>query len=93
MITERDARSIVEDLFNRLQASQRRPWELQEFEEGWLVRLMPRADEEDYRGAPARVVERESGRVMRFPSAVPTRRILNDYPKVVRRGREEARGR
>lgn len=92
MITEREAHEIVEDLFSDMTPNQGRPWELQEFDQGWLVRVRPRPGEENNRGAAARVVERGSGRVMRFPSGVPTRRILTDYPKVVRRGREESRG-
>jgi hypothetical protein len=57
----------------------RRGWDLTEFDAGWLIteRAAP--------GRPAgrtRVIERESGRVMSFPSSVPPSRIMADYHAV-----------
>jgi hypothetical protein len=63
-------------------------WELEEFDAGWLIRENS-ADGEPRRGAAVRVIERESGRVMRFPSSVPPRRILTEYAQVVERGQAE----
>jgi len=37
-----------------------------------------------------RVIERESGRVMRFPSSVPPRRILIGYAQVADKGQAES---
>jgi hypothetical protein len=40
----------------------------------------------NFRGGASRVVERESGRVMRFPSYIPPVRILEEYDEVVADG-------
>lgn len=63
-------------------------WELVEFDAGWLIRENS-PDGEPRRGAAVRVIERESGRVMRFPSSVPPRRILTEYAQVAERGQAE----
>ncbi|CAO5234212.1 hypothetical protein [Frankia sp. AgKG'84/4] len=88
MINEVEAVGIASALLGRPGDDPDRPWHLMEFEQGWLI------NETGYlagkvAGSLGRVIEKESGRVVRFPSAVPTRRILSDYEAVVNRGRAE----
>lgn len=68
-----------------------RNWDLVEFDAGWLIQEQAAADPAR-RGAATRVVERATGRVMRFPSSVPPGRILREYDSVVPRGRIEQPG-
>jgi hypothetical protein len=70
---------------------QYRTWELVEFDAGWLIRVTY-TDGERRRGGSTRVVEREGGRVMRFPSSVPPGLILADYAQAVNRGVPEEPG-
>jgi hypothetical protein len=58
------------------------PWDLVEFPEGWLVREASKGI-----GAATLVIERASGRVLQFPSAVPPGRIMRDFPKVAGKAR------
>ncbi|CAO5258268.1 hypothetical protein [Frankia sp. AgKG'84/4] len=88
MIGEDEAVGIALALLGRPSDDPNQPWHLMEFEQGWLI------DETGYlagkvAGSLGRVIEKESGRVVRFPSAVPTRRILSDYAAVAHRGRVE----
>jgi hypothetical protein len=57
-------------------------WELEEFDEGWLVREAWLNDP-GVRGGAVWVIERASGRALQFPSSVPTPRILTEYEQVV----------
>ena len=81
MITEEQAERIASEF-----AGQRQDvgWALTEFDAGWLVEASP--SEPPRRGTSALVIERESGRVMRFPSSVSADRILNEYAEIVDRG-------
>jgi hypothetical protein len=63
-------------------------WELVEFDSGWLVR-MKYPEDTQVRGDVARVVERDSGRVMRFPSSVSPEFLLTDYEYFLKRGKVE----
>jgi hypothetical protein len=60
-------------------------WELVEFDAGWLIRVTY-TDGVHRRGGSARVVEREAGRVMRFPSSTPPGLILEDYALALESG-------
>jgi hypothetical protein len=88
VITREQAERIAADILGAAPGDADRGWELQEFESGWLIREAAAGDA-SYRGAATRVVERSSGRVMRFPSSVPPGRILEDYDRVAPRGRIE----
>lgn len=85
MITQEQAEQIAGQITDRQDGS----WELVEFDAGWLIRESSAGDP-SLRGGAARVIERDSGRVVRFPSSVPPRRILTEYAQVVDRGRVES---
>ncbi len=85
MITRQQAEQIAGQITGRQDGS----WELVEFDAGWLIRENSAGDP-SLRGGAARVIERDSGRVVRFPSSVPPRRILTEYAQVVQRGRVES---
>ncbi len=89
MITWEQAEAIAGRIMGQLQD---RTWELVEFDAGWLIRETS-IDGVRRAGGAAKVIERESGRVMRFPSSVPPGRILEEYAQVVDRGRAEDPGR
>lgn len=89
MITRTDAETIAEQVLGQPSDDPLRGWELEEFEEGWLVRTATLNDT-TRRGAAPHVIERESGIVRRFPSSVPTKRILQDYVNVRDRGLDAA---
>jgi hypothetical protein len=84
MASETDAYRLVASVLRRPHDDGESPWQLLEFPQGWLVK-----EENKDRGSTTRVVERDSGRVLRFPSFVPPGRILRDYPAVVDKGRVE----
>lgn len=88
MITREQAERIAAGVLGPAPGDTGRGWELEEFESGWLIREAAAGDA-SYRGAATRVVERSSGRVMRFPSSVPPGRILEDYGRIAHRGRVE----
>jgi hypothetical protein len=86
MVSESDAFKIATSILKQPHDDPERPWKLVEFPQGWLISVT----EPEFRvGAFNRVVERDSGRVLRFPSRVPPTRILADYPKVVGHARVE----
>jgi hypothetical protein len=86
MITQEQAERIAGQVVGQ---QQDRSWELIEFDAGWLIRENL-ASNESQRGSAVRVIERESGQVVRFPSSVPPGRILTEYAQVVERGRVES---
>jgi hypothetical protein len=55
-------------------------WELKEFDRGWLV---DRNAAKDRRGGLTFVIERDSGRVMSFPSFVPPSFVMTDYDEAL----------
>jgi hypothetical protein len=61
----------------------RRGWDLTEFDAGWLITGRAKPGRPP---GPTRVIERESGRVMSFPSSVPATRIMADYDRVLESG-------
>jgi hypothetical protein len=85
MITKAEAERIATDVVGPATASDGRGWRLVEFDAGWLIR-QDWMDDHSRRGGGVRVVERESGRVMRFPSYVDPDSILTEYDRVVRDG-------
>ena len=83
MITRDQAEHIAEQLAGAPATDPDKGWDLEEFNAGWLI--LEHATR-NLRGAGCHVVERESGRVMRFPSYVPPDRILEEYDQVVADG-------
>lgn len=90
MVTEEQAVDIARRLLGRPPDDASGPWHLNEFDGGWLVSEQLASRQDQYRGAATRVVERDTGRVVRFPSSVPPGRILEDYSRVEHRGRVES---
>jgi hypothetical protein len=88
MITRDEAERIAAELIGFPAGDAAHGWVLEEFDEGWLIN---EHQADDYRGGASRVIERESGRIMRFPSSIPPTRILGEYGKVLGRGRAEVR--
>jgi len=82
MITKAEAERIATEVVGPASASEGCGWKLIEFDAGWLIR-QDWMDDRSLRGGGVRVVERDSGRVMRFPSFVPPDRILTEYDQVV----------
>jgi hypothetical protein len=80
LITQDQAAAIALHVCGAPPNDPRRGWDLTEFDIGWLI--TERAQTSRRAGA-TRVIERESGRVMRFPSSVPESRILADCQKVL----------
>ncbi len=79
MITQDQAAAIAFHVCGAPPNDPKRGWDLTEFEAGWLITAHAKAARGD--GA-ARVIERDSGRVVSFPSSVPASRILADYDRV-----------
>jgi hypothetical protein len=84
-----EALAVAMDVLRRPPDDSEHPWHLREFGSGWLI------EESDFGGpvlvgGPRRVIERNSGRIMRFPSSVPPRRILNEYESIASRGKTES---
>lgn len=88
MITLKDAERIAGDIKKRLSDDSDTPWALEEFKEGWLVKERAK---EGFMGAASTVIERATGKVMRFPSNVPPGKIVNEYDKIRDRGHEAAK--
>jgi hypothetical protein len=78
MITREQAGQIAAEVLGSSPGTAEQGWDLVEFGSGWLIQQPG-----SHRGAVGLVVERDSGRVMRFPSYVPTGRILEEYGQVV----------
>jgi hypothetical protein len=78
-ITQEQAAAIAFHVTGAPPGDPRRGWDLTEFDAGWLIteRGAPAG-----RDAPARVIERDTGRVVSFPASVPRSRITADYGKV-----------
>jgi hypothetical protein len=88
VITQTEAEAIASRLLGRPPDDPDRPWGLEEFPEGWLIRESPAGG--DLVISPASlVVERESGLVRRFPASVPAEGIAGAYPAVREHGKED----
>jgi len=86
MIDEIAAKRQAEELFKCPSDDPERPWIMEDFAQGWLVRQGPLTG---FRGQASYVIERETGRIMSFPSSVPPQRILEDYENIISRGTKE----
>jgi hypothetical protein len=82
LITQEQAAAIAFHVCGAPPGDPRRGWDLTEFDAGWLITGRGKAA----RDGGARVIERDSGRVVSFPSSVPPSRILADYDKVMKDG-------
>jgi hypothetical protein len=83
VITQDQAAAIAFHICGVPPTDPKRGWDLTEFDAGWLI--TERANPARRDGA-ARVIERESGRVVTFPSTVPPSRITADYQQVLPEG-------
>jgi hypothetical protein len=88
MINRDDAERIAGEMTGAPSDDLERGWELTEFSAGWYVIEYAKRGR---RGGVSRVIERESGRVMRFPSFVPPDRIIEEYDQVLAEGRPDER--
>lgn len=82
MIDTERAREIAIALLGRPSSDPTRPWSLIEFREGWIINENGHLGD-DFVGSLGRVIERSSGRILSFPSRIPTDRIMNEYDAVV----------
>jgi hypothetical protein len=89
MIDEVEAAKRIESFLKCPSNDADRPWTMEPFTEGWLIRQGPL---EGFYGQPSYVVERATGRIVSFPSGVPRRRIREEYEKVLPRATEEKAG-
>jgi hypothetical protein len=83
LITQDQAAAIAFHVCGAPPGDPKRGWDLTEFDAGWLITERARAARGD---GGARVIERESGRVMSFPSSVAPSRIMADYQAVLKDG-------
>lgn len=88
MITRDQAERMAAEMTGAAPDDPERGWELEEFGAGWYVIEYAQRGR---RGGASRVIERESGRVMRFPSYVPPGRIVAEYDAVRQEGRPDER--
>jgi hypothetical protein len=79
LITQDQAAAVAFHVCGAPPSDPKRGWDLTEFDAGWLITERARTGRRD---GSTRVIERESGRVMSFPSSVPPSRILTDYQAV-----------
>jgi hypothetical protein len=79
LITQDQAAAIAFHACGAPPGDPKRGWDLTEFDAGWLITERGKPGRA---GGATRVIERESGRVMTFPSTVPASRIMADYQKV-----------
>ena len=79
MITQDQAAAIAAHVCGAPPNDRERGWELKEFDAGWFITERAKTGR---RGGDTRVIERESGLVISFPSFVPPSRIKADYDEV-----------
>ena len=82
MITKQQAEDIAARFLGTGPGSDGGSWQLMEFEQGWVVLTSPPPGEEHWRGAATEVIERESGRIISFPSSIAAEDIAENYPAV-----------
>jgi hypothetical protein len=82
MIDTETAREIAVAFLGRPSSDPTRPWSLIEFREGWIINETGYLGD-DFVGSLGHVIEKEEGRVLRFPTRVPTDRIMTEYDSVV----------
>jgi hypothetical protein len=88
LITQDQAAAIAFHVCGAPPSDPKRGWDLTEFDAGWLIAERAKAARGD---GGTRVIERDSGRVMSFPSSVPPSRIMADYQAVQANGTPAAR--
>ncbi len=86
MITREQAGLVAEKICGALSADVESGWELKEFDRGWLL---DRNAAKGRRGGLTYVIERDSGRVMSFPSFIPPTLIMADYDEALPDGLPE----
>ncbi|WP_256804639.1 hypothetical protein [Frankia sp. ACN10a] len=86
MIDTTTARKIAVQLLGRPSNDPTRPWNLIEFPQGWIINETGYLGD-DFVGSLGHVIEKEDGRVLRFPTRIPTGRIMTEYDAVVRTAR------
>jgi hypothetical protein len=84
VITSDEAKRIAAEVIGPPTAADGQGWHLEEFDAGWLVREDWMA-EESVRGGSFCVVERDTGRVLSFPSSISPTRIMTEYHQVIDR--------
>lgn len=86
MITRDQAELVAAKICGAPSVDVENGWELKEFDQGWLLN---RNAAKGRRGGLTFVIERDSGRVMSFPSSVPPTFIMADYAEALPDGRAE----
>jgi len=77
VITQEQAAAIAFHVCGAPPSDPRRGWDLTEFDAGWLITARAAS-------APTRVIDRDTGRVVSFPSSVAASRITGDYQQALR---------
>lgn len=88
MITQQEAERIAAARHGPPVAGEGQGWSLMEFDHGWVLVKPPPPGDEQRVGGATEVIERESGRVVRFGSSTGLQRIMQSYPEVRDRGHE-----
>jgi hypothetical protein len=88
MISRDQAERIADGMLGSRPEDVEQGWTLEEFGAGWLI---VRNSVSGRRGGASLVVERDTGRVMRFPFYIPPTRILEEYNQVAADGHPDER--
>lgn len=86
LITREEAERIAEEIVGARSDNPVQGWDLEEFREGWLILERGHIG---HLGKALRVIERDSGRVMRFGSPIAPDRILKEYTEILQYGRPQ----
>lgn len=81
MLNQEEAASLAELMLRVPADHPEHPWELQEFAEGWLIW---RHGRECCGGGRYTVIERDTARIMRFPSWTNPTQITGNYAQTVK---------
>lgn len=85
MIDEPEARRRAQAFFECPSNDPEHPWSLESFTQGWLLRRTPRPG---IIGDASYVIERESGRIVGFPSSYSPDLVRDEYPDLAAEGTE-----
>lgn len=85
MIDEMEARRRAEAFFECPSDDPEHPWSLESFAHGWLLMRIPQPD---IIGDASYVIERESGRIVGFPSSYSPDLVRDEYPDLAEEGIE-----
>ena len=86
LITREEAERIARQVVGARSDNPVQGWDLEEFKEGWLILEHGHIG---HLGEDLRVIERDSGRVMRFGSPIAPDRILKEYTEILQYGRPQ----